>query len=221
LSRVPIDGPFLSEESCHYQRHKGLIYSYFNASSHDRDNRDVGSASEHHGWRGRRRNFHNVVAWDRISPLAQSACSIFTMWVPISGHGRIVSYFLLDWFIFLIGILGGGVQFGPFGTAATNRPIVPTPGDYDNGEIGGMMIRRGNRSTRRKPALVPLCPPQTPHAVRTWTRSAAVGNQRLTAWATAWPCLIGLHFDVKDRWSMFLRNVGELLPHYRASNPTG
>jgi hypothetical protein len=27
---------------------------------------------------------------------------------------------------------------------------------------------------------VPLCPPQTPHA-------AAVGSQRLTAWATAWP----------------------------------
>jgi hypothetical protein len=54
---------------------------------------------------------------------------------------------------------------GPLGTAATNRPIVPAPGDYDDGEIGGMMIGRGNRSTWRKPALVPLCPPQTPHAV--------------------------------------------------------
>jgi hypothetical protein len=30
-----------------------------------------------------------------------------------------------------IGIVGGGVQLGPFGTAATNRPIVPAPGDYD------------------------------------------------------------------------------------------
>jgi hypothetical protein len=39
---------------------------------------------------------------------------------------------------------------GPLGTAATNRPIVPAPGDYD-GEIGGM-IGRGNQSTRRKPA---------------------------------------------------------------------
>jgi hypothetical protein len=47
------------------------------------------------------------------------------------------------------------------------------PGNYDNGEIGGM-IGRGNRSTRRKPALVPLCPPQTPHAARTRTRAAAV-----------------------------------------------
>jgi hypothetical protein len=57
---------------------------------------------------------------------------------------------------------------------------VSAPGDYDNGEIGGM-IGRGNRSTRRKPALVPLCPPQTPHAARTRTRAAAVGSQRLTA----------------------------------------
>jgi hypothetical protein len=34
---------------------------------------------------------------------------------------------------------------------------VPAPGDYDDGEIGGM-IGRGNRSSRRKPATVPLCP---------------------------------------------------------------
>jgi hypothetical protein len=68
---------------------------------------------------------------------------------------------------FLIGIVGGGggVQLGPLGTAATNRSIVPAPGDYDDGEIGGMMIGRGNRSTRRKPTPVPLCPPQTPYAL--------------------------------------------------------
>jgi hypothetical protein len=56
---------------------------------------------------------------------------------------------------------------------------VSAPGDYDNGEISGM-IGRGNRSTRRKPAPVPLCPPQTPHVARTRTRTAAVGSQRLT-----------------------------------------
>jgi hypothetical protein len=54
---------------------------------------------------------------------------------------------------------------GPLGTDATNRPIVPTPGDYDDGEIGGMMIGRGNRNTPRKPVPVPLCPPQTSHAL--------------------------------------------------------
>jgi hypothetical protein len=60
---------------------------------------------------------------------------------------------------------GGGVQLGPLGTAATNRPIVPAPGDYDDEEIGGMMIGKGNGSTPKKPAPVPLCPPQTPHAL--------------------------------------------------------
>jgi hypothetical protein len=82
--------------------------------------------------------------------------------------------------------VGGEVQLGPLGTAATNRPIVPAPGDYDNGEIGGMNGRE-NRSTRRKPAPVPLCQPQTHHAAWTRTRAAAVGSQRLIAWATARP----------------------------------
>jgi hypothetical protein len=49
-------------------------------------------------------------------------------------------------------------------------------------------IGRGNRSTRRKPAPEPLCPPQIP-LDQTWarTRAAAVGSQRLTAWAMARP----------------------------------
>jgi hypothetical protein len=76
--------------------------------------------------------------------------------------------------------VGVGVQLGPLGTAATNRPIVPAPGDYDDEKIGGM-IGRGNRSTRRKPTSVQLCPPQTPHAAWTRTQAAAVGSQRLTA----------------------------------------
>jgi hypothetical protein len=74
----------------------------------------------------------------------------------------------------------GGVQLGLLGTAATNKPIVPGPDDYDDGEIGGM-IGKGSRSTRRKPAPVPLCPPQTPHAAQPRTLAAAVGSQRLTA----------------------------------------
>jgi hypothetical protein len=62
----------------------------------------------------------------------------------------------------LIGIVEDRVHLGPLGTGGTNRPIVPTRGDYDDGEIGGMMIGKGNLSTRRKPASVSLCPPQTP-----------------------------------------------------------
>jgi hypothetical protein len=68
---------------------------------------------------------------------------------------------------------GGGVQLGPLGTAAINRPIVPAPGDYDYGEIGRIIIGRVKQSTWRKPAPVPLYPPQTPHAARTRTRAAA------------------------------------------------
>jgi hypothetical protein len=36
--------------------------------------------------------------------------------------------------VFLIGIVGGGVQLGPLGTAAINRPIVSAQGDYDDEE---------------------------------------------------------------------------------------
>jgi hypothetical protein len=45
-----------------------------------------------------------------------------------------------------------------------------------------------NRSSRRKPAPAPLCPPQIPHDyTRVRTRAAAVGSHRLTAWALARP----------------------------------
>jgi hypothetical protein len=70
-----------------------------------------------------------------------------------------------------------GVQLGPLCTAAANRLIVPAPGGYDDEEIGGTITDRENRSTRRKPAPVPLCPPQTPYAARMRTRAAAVESQ--------------------------------------------
>jgi hypothetical protein len=58
---------------------------------------------------------------------------------------------------------GSGVQLGPLSTAATNRPIVPAPGDYDYGEIGGMMIGTGNRSTLRKPVPSAALSTTNPH----------------------------------------------------------
>jgi hypothetical protein len=82
---------------------------------------------------------------------------------------------------FLICLLGGGVQLGSLGTVATDWPIVPALGDYDDGEFCGMKSGRGNRSTRRKPAPAPLCPSQIPlDQTRDGTRTAAVGSQRLT-----------------------------------------
>jgi hypothetical protein len=76
-----------------------------------------------------------------------------------------------------IGGGGGSGQLGPLGTSATNWPSVPDPGKYD-GKFCGMMIGMGNRSTRRKPAPVPLYAPQISHDL---TGAATVGSQRLTA----------------------------------------
>jgi hypothetical protein len=60
--------------------------------------------------------------------------------------------------------------------------------DEECGAIGGIKIGKGNRSTRRKSATVPLCPSQILHVLtRARNRAAAVGSQRLTAWAMAWP----------------------------------
>jgi hypothetical protein len=57
--------------------------------------------------------------------------------------------------------------------------------DDECGAVGGM-IGKGNRSTRRKPAPVPLYPPQIPHDLtRARTLAVAVGSQRLTALSTA------------------------------------
>jgi hypothetical protein len=51
------------------------------------------------------------------------------------------------------------------GTAATSGLLYkPQMIDEDDcGAIGGMNIGKGNRSTRRKPAPAPLCPPKIPH----------------------------------------------------------
>jgi hypothetical protein len=45
--------------------------------------------------------------------------------------------------------------------------------DDDFGEIGGMRIGRGNRSTRRKLAPTPFCPPEIPYNL-TWDRTQAI-----------------------------------------------
>jgi hypothetical protein len=50
------------------------------------------------------------------------------------------------------------------------------------------VIDGGNRNTRRKPAPAPLCPLQIPlDQTRDRTLAAAVGSQRLTAYAMARP----------------------------------
>jgi hypothetical protein len=77
-----------------------------------------------------------------------------------------------------------GVRLRSLGTAATTG-LLYQPHMIDDGHcgaVGGMKFGRGNRSTLRKPAAVPLCPPQIPHDLtRARIRAAAVGSQRLTA----------------------------------------
>jgi hypothetical protein len=43
------------------------------------------------------------------------------------------------------------------------QPRMIDDDDGECGAVGGMRIGRGNRSTQRKRALVPLCPSQIPH----------------------------------------------------------
>jgi hypothetical protein len=74
------------------------------------------------------------------------------------------------------------IRNSPLGTSAIYWPIVPAPGDCEDGEFGGIKIGRGSQSTRKKPVAAPLCPPQIPlDQTRVRTRAAAVGSQRLIA----------------------------------------
>jgi hypothetical protein len=70
----------------------------------------------------------------------------------------------------------------------TGLPYQPRMIEDECGAVDGMRIDRGNRSTRRKLAPMPPCPPQIPHDL-TWARAraTAVGSRRLTAWAMARP----------------------------------
>jgi hypothetical protein len=94
------------------------------------------------------------------------------------------------------------VRLSPLGTSATVGLLrQPRMIDDDYGAVGGMRIGKGNRSTRRKPAPVQLRPPQIPHDL-TWdqTRVAAVGSQRLTAWAVARPQPYPYYTPVDETW---------------------
>jgi hypothetical protein len=83
---------------------------------------------------------------------------------------------------FLIPIVWVGVQTGSTRLVGYLWPVVPAPGDCEDGEFGGMKIGRGNLSTRRKSAPAPLSPPQIPlDQAQARTRVAAMGSHRLTA----------------------------------------
>jgi hypothetical protein len=83
--------------------------------------------------------------------------------LSVSPYGHIIlcwSLRKLVQIIILIRIVGGGgvVHLGSLGTSATEWPIVPTPGYYDDGEFGGMKIVQGkpNYSEKTYPSAT-LC----------------------------------------------------------------
>jgi hypothetical protein len=51
--------------------------------------------------------------------------------------------------------------------------------DDDECRAVGEMSGRGNRSTRRKPATVPFCPPQTPHDLNLGSKPGTTGEYLL------------------------------------------
>jgi hypothetical protein len=116
--------------------------------------------------------------WDVI------LCSLVEVQWPFGGTYSL--FFFYYWW--------GGTK--SLGIVATSGLLYkPQMRDEDECEaIGGIKIGRGNRSTQRKPAPAPLCPPQIPHdQTRARTRAATVGNQELT---------YSLHHRSEDKWRL-------------------
>jgi hypothetical protein len=121
--------------------------------------------------------------------MAWSKCSQDIRYLVTSG----VVYFCrlawwLEWYEIehncFIRIMGDGVQTGSTWYVGHFWPLVPGPGDCEDGEFGGIETGRGNQSTRRKPAPTPIYPPQIPlDQTQARIRAAVVGRQWLTAWA--------------------------------------
>jgi hypothetical protein len=95
-----------------------------------------------------------------------------------TSYDALPSAILYTLLFFLIRIVGGGVHTGSTRLVDHFWPIVPAPGDCEDGEFGGMKIGMENRSSRRK--LAPASPQIPFYQTRMRTRAAAVGSQRLT-----------------------------------------
>jgi hypothetical protein len=100
-------------------------------------------------------------------------------------HTELLHFWIRE-FSFIIS--WGGVRLSPLGTSATIWPTVPDPDDRWWWVWSSRWIEnwQRKRSTLRKPGPAPLCSPQITYDLTLdRTRTAAVGSQRLTAWAMA------------------------------------
>jgi hypothetical protein len=115
----------------------------------------------------------------------------------VNLHHNIPCYFLYFYYF------SHGVRESPLGTAATPWSIAPTPDDDDDdcGAISGIRIDRGNRSTQRKLAPIPLCPPQNPHDL-TRARTSGRGGKPATNRLSYGRVIIFPNF-----WAKILRQI--------------
>jgi hypothetical protein len=116
-------------------------------------------------------NEHRL-SWQGFRELPQS----------LHAHVGIVSWSGYDYFQFIIhlppdAVQWGGVRLSPLSTSATDWLLYQPRMIDECGAVGGMRIGRGNRSTRRNPVPVPLCPPQIPHEL-TWGGTRAAGDSQ-------------------------------------------
>jgi hypothetical protein len=118
-----------------------------------------------------------------------------------------VSTFFFFFFFFLDSL--GGVRLSPLGTSAIvgllYQPRMIDDDDY--GAVGGMRIGSGNRSTRIKPAPVPLCPAQIPHDLGSnpGRRGGKPATNRLSYGTALFQHCSGLYGSPKH-WIIFKTN---------------
>jgi hypothetical protein len=153
-------------------------------------------------------------------------CLIFNIfWYLYGQNGRNtlilpilkeVSYMLfVSYLLFFVVVVVGGRWSpcgSPRGTAASYWPIVPVPGDCEDGEVGGMKCGwqgKPKYSEKTCPSAI-LSTTNSTCQTRARTWAAAVGSQRLTAWAMArtliliWSKYSPQHPVLKHPQSMFL-----------------
>jgi hypothetical protein len=103
-------------------------------------------------------------------------------------------------------------KLGPLGTSAIYWPIVPGPDDCKDGEFGGMN-GRGNRSTRRKPAPAPLCPPQIPLDQTRATNRLSYGAAHPDLTSTSHSLPFTNSINIWQRW----RSIRQMMTHFHLS----
>jgi hypothetical protein len=99
------------------------------------------------------------------APPHYTNCKIFNSLKKVAKMVSALTFAKIEWRIcrkhHIFVFYSNWAETVSLGAAATTGLVYQPQmiGDGDCGEIGGLKIGRGKRSTRRKPAPAPLCPP--------------------------------------------------------------